>query len=131
MIFKSKVDKWIYGALVLEVVAIIAAAILVVWAKGAIALVGIVLPALLGLGFPLWLLYSIRYEVTLDKLIVYAAWAKWEIPKVSIHSVKPGKSYMSSPALSLDRLEVRYGNDEKLYISPLDKEGFLKALGVG
>ena len=36
---------------------------------------------------------------------------------------------ISSPALSLDRLEISYGSQKKIMISPKDKTGFLQAIG--
>ncbi|HTR00062.1 MAG TPA: PH domain-containing protein [Candidatus Acidoferrum sp.] len=130
MIFKSKIDSWIYLVIAVEVIAIIAAIVLVLKVRGPAGLPGIVAPAVIGLGVPLWLLYSIRYEVTADKLIVRAAWKTWEIPKVSIQTLKPSRSMLSSPALSLDRLEIRYDNDDVLLVSPQDKQAFADALGV-
>jgi hypothetical protein len=36
---------------------------------------------------------------------------------------------LSSPALSLNRLEIRYGNGKRMLLSPQDAAGFLKAIG--
>jgi len=37
-------------------------------------------------------------------------------------------SLESSPAYSLDRLELRYNKFERIIISPKDKDGFIKIL---
>jgi hypothetical protein len=43
--------------------------------------------------------------------------------------VEETRNPLSSPALSLDRLKITYGNGKRIMISPADKIGFLKAIG--
>jgi hypothetical protein len=38
------------------------------------------------------------------------------------------RSPFSSPALSLDRLQIDYGAGKSILISPADKEGFIEAI---
>ncbi len=46
----------------------------------------------------------------------------------TIRKIIETSSILSSPANSLDRLELRYNNFERIIISPKDKAGFIKAL---
>lgn len=49
-----------------------------------------------------------------------------EIPK--IRKVEKSNSLLSSPALSLDRLVVRFNTFDEVYISPKDKKAFVEDL---
>ncbi len=71
---------------------------------------------------------STYYEVDRDTLTVRSGPFRWRVPIDQIDSVKPTRSPLSSPALSLDRLDIRYGN-RRIMVSPADKRGFLKAIG--
>lgn len=50
------------------------------------------------------------------------------IPLKDITSVRESRSVRSGPALSMDRLEIAWGERHVLLISPEDKSGFLTAL---
>jgi len=128
--FKSKIDRWVF---VLLVVVIIAEA----WAIGTAAmqagdpiattvtiLVGIAVVALL-----VWLLVGTHYTVDRGTLRIVSGPFRWKVPVDQIMSVEATKSLLSSPALSLDRLRIRYGNRRRIMISPADKAGFLEAIG--
>lgn len=131
MIFESKVDWWYYATMVVALAIVVGAAIAVSKAGGRLGLLPAVLPGIIAIGIPLWLLFSTRYVVTADKLLVNAAWINLEIARADIRSITPARQgrSRSSPALSLDRLEIRYGNGETVLVSPKDKQGFLVALG--
>ncbi len=43
-------------------------------------------------------------------------------------SVRPTRSILSAPAVSLDRLEVKFKKGRPLVVSPRDKQGFVAAL---
>ncbi len=45
-----------------------------------------------------------------------------------IHSVEQTSELTSAPALSFDRLEIKYGNNKSIIISPKDKRGFIEKL---
>ena len=49
------------------------------------------------------------------------------MPLAAIDVVEPTRNPLSSPACSLERLWIRYG-EKQIMISPLDKAGFLRAL---
>jgi hypothetical protein len=79
--------------------------------------------------FVLWVVYGTRYGFTRRKLLVRSGPFRWTVPLRSIDSVRPSRNPLSSPAASLDRLEVRYAERRKrILISPEDKAGFLRAL---
>jgi len=80
------------------------------------------------LGLLTWLYFSTRYTITGDFLLVKAGPFSWVIPIEDIVSVEPTRNPSSSPALSLDRLLIRYGHSAELTISPKDKAGFMKEL---
>jgi len=74
----------------------------------------------------LWLLYGTRYTLTDERLVIRSGPFRWRIALQAIHSVDPSRSLLSSPAVSLDRLRVRYGPSRRsILISPDDKERFL------
>lgn len=52
-----------------------------------------------------------------------------KVPIGQIISVETTRSLRSSPALSLDRLLIRYRKNRRIMISPADKAGFLQAIG--
>lgn len=43
---------------------------------------------------------------------------------MKIKTIRPTRNPLSSPAMSLDRLELQFKNGEKIMISPKDKVGF-------
>jgi len=77
--------------------------------------------------FQLQALYATDYTFEGDALRIRASFFRWRVPLAAIDSVEPTQSPLSSPACSLDRLRIRYG-EKQIMISPLDKAGFLRAL---
>ena len=84
----------------------------------------------LGIALPLWLLFSTRYTLDSKLLMVKSGPLKWRIPVKDITNITPTRSIFSSPALSLDRLRISYGNKRNVMISPRDKDQFLEEIGV-
>jgi hypothetical protein len=79
--------------------------------------------------FTVWLLYSTSYEMTPENLVIRAGPIRRVVKLETIESVTPSRSPLSSPALSLDRLRIRYrGGGFGVLLSPEDKRGFLRAL---
>ena len=82
-------------------------------------------------GVILWSFRSTYYTVEGSTLIVKSAFMTWRIDIHHIEDVTPTRNPMSSPALSLDRLEIRYRRDGRLrtiLVSPAEKRRFLEAL---
>ena len=128
--FASKRDLWV--TLVLWVAALATAFIGVEQLLRPGPVAGRLLVAALctGLGaFIVWLLYTTSYELTAAKLIVRSGPIRRVVKLDTIESVTPSRSPLSSPALSLDRLRIRYrGGGFGVLISPEDKRQFLRAL---
>lgn len=127
-VFRSKVDLW------LVIIAVAVPIMLLEFIldglntpdKFAELLALVIVVAVLGIFT--WLYFSTRYTITGDFLLVKAGPFSWVIPIEDIVSVEPTRNPVSSPALSLDRLVIRYGQSAALLISPKDKLGFMKAL---
>jgi hypothetical protein len=81
-------------------------------------------------GFVLWTFLATGYTVTADMLIVRSAAFQWRIRLRSIRSLRRTRNPASSPALSLDRIEVRYDGGSVL-VSPKDVPGFVDAIRAG
>jgi hypothetical protein len=81
--------------------------------------------------FVLWTLYGTRYTLTESTLIVQSGPFRWVIDMEAITEVFPTRNPLSSPACSLDRLQILYGKSSPgIMISPQDKAGFLRALAA-
>jgi hypothetical protein len=79
--------------------------------------------------FVLWSFYGTSYTLLADQLRIRSGPFRFRVPLAEITAVAPSRSPMSSPACSLDRLEIRYrGDRSRMLISPEDKAGFLEAL---
>ena len=127
--FNSRVDRWLVFVLVATVMGqliAISAALSASEATPAV-LVGIGVLLLTVILF-IWLLRSTYYEIRGDTLRIVSGPYRVRIPVEMIESIEPTRSPLSSPALSLDRLRIRYGKKQVL-VSPADKRGFLRALG--
>lgn len=129
MAFRSAIDTWFY-LVVIAAAAIVIAALLPVMETGSPGVMAAaVVSAVVAIGLPLWLLASTRYTVTHELLIVRSGPFRWHIPRSEISEIQPSRSFLSSPALSLDRLEIKYGAGKSILVSPADKEAFIRALG--
>ena len=80
-------------------------------------------------GFMHWVLYETWYGFSADHLVIHSGPFHWKVALADINRVEPSRNPFSAPALSLDRLAVRYGTGKRYtLISPLNKTGFLQAL---
>jgi Bacterial PH domain len=129
-VFKSKVDPWVR----LVILAVILFELFVI---GSIA-VGtrdpltttlIVLACTGMIALLVSVLIGTSYTVDRGVLRVASGPICWKIPLDAIHSVQATRSLLSSPALSLDRLRIRYGRNRSILVSPADRSGFLRAIG--
>ena len=128
--FNSKIDRWLLyllvAVIVFEVVVLGAAASQVgdPWAAVGLLATALLLIALIG-GCLLWT----HYTVDGNALRIVCGPFRWKVAIDQIESVKATRNPLSSPALSLDRLQIRYGPRRRIMISPADRAGFLKAIG--
>ncbi len=76
------------------------------------------------------LVFPMRYGISDDELIVRFGLMRSRVPLAKINLVEPTANPLSAPALSLDRLEIRWGEGlfQATMISPADKDGFLTLL---
>lgn len=78
--------------------------------------------------FILWLIYPLYYQITADVLLIRCGPLRWNIPLIAITEIQPTHNPLSAPALSLDRLLIRYrekGQSTFVLISPKDRDAFL------
>ncbi len=119
--FRSKIDLWL-------IVVFAAMPILPFYdmaADGDILTSSVLLVACV---LPIVLLFPCYYLIEGDTLLVKSGiLVKGKININSITAVSKSRNWLSSPALSRDRLKVEYKGDFVL-ISPKDKAGFVAAL---
>jgi len=123
-VHKSKIDFWLAFLILGMSVFPIALALMLggpIW-PSVILCGGLVV-------FMVWLYVATRYVVTKDEVTIHAGLYKVIIPISSITSIIPSKSVLASPAFSLDRLEISYGDNSKMLISPRDKNELLADIG--
>ena len=125
-VFKSKIDTWILVALIFSIVSSLFGAFVIYVDLNKVGGIAILL---LGAGLPALLLLNTKYIVTEELLHVKGGFLFWSIPLHSIESVSETRNPLSSPALSLDRLKLKYGNGQVIMVSPSDVDGFRKAIG--
>lgn len=78
---------------------------------------------------PVWLAISTHYIVDNEMLRIHCGPFRWKIRLDEIESLKATRNPLSSPALSLDRVMIRYRNGRRVMVSPEDKQKFAAALG--
>ena len=123
--YGSKVDWWLALVLVLApVVAVLGAlSALSSGAPATIAVAGVAILAIVYLGA----VFPMRYGIDDDALVVRYGVIRQRVPLADITSVEPTRNPLSSPALSLDRLLIRYGG-RRIMISPAARDEFLAEL---
>ena len=127
MTFRSKIDLWLVAVLIL------ASATPLFVARSANSdgnpWQPHVVIAVLMAAFSLWLLLSTKYTVKDSVVHVQSGPFSWKFAARGITSVMPSRSVISGPALSLHRLRIVYdGGKKSILISPLDPDGFIKAV---
>jgi hypothetical protein len=128
--FKSKVDRWLQVLLIVVIIgqtfAMVAAAM---QAGDPLAMTGLILVMIVIDALMVWLLVGTHYTVDRGRIRIAAGPFRWNVPIDQITAVEETRSPLSSPALSMDRIRIRYGKWRRIMISPADKAGFLKAIG--
>jgi hypothetical protein len=127
--YPSKVDWWL-AALVFGAVM---GAPLAVWLKqpGHQALSITLASSGLAVGVLLLLAWPVHYTITDSELLVRSGiFLRWSVKFNSITAVSPTRNPLSSPAWSLDRLDIEQSFGNSLLISPVDQERFLQDLAL-
>ncbi len=128
--FKSKIDRWLLYLLIAVIVfEVVVLGVAATQAGSVVAALSIVAAALLIVALIGSLLVRTHYTVQGNILRIASGPFSWKVPVDQIESVKATRNPLSSPALSLDRLQISYGKDRRIMVSPADKAGFLKAVG--
>lgn len=129
MAFRSAVDGWLRVLIVLNaaVVSFAMAPLLTEGSPGRFILALLIL--LVAVGLPVWVLLTTDYRVDGQTLRIRSGPFRWRIALADITAVRDSRSMLSSPALSLRRLEIVYGQGRRLLVSPADRTGFLAAIG--
>jgi hypothetical protein len=128
-VFKSKIDNWVLVCLLLSVSACLMGASVPLMIGGITNYVFAAIILIAGAGFPIWIYVSTRYIVSGDNLKIISGPFTWDIPIQSIVSLQETQIAATSPALSFDRLQITYGEDKVIIVSPVDKEKFIQKLG--
>jgi len=128
--YRSKVDGWLALVLCIPPVASIAVCVALVLDGKTSELpwgIGIVLFVF---GIYFGLIFPMRYGLDDTHLLVRFGLCRQRIPLVDISEVHPTHNPLSSPALSLDRLRLQFGQGcfKTVMISPADRNGFLDDL---
>jgi hypothetical protein len=127
LVFNSKIDTWLL-LVILGAAATCFAVGAQYWdfVSGAYWWVGVLL-LLSGL-FPLWFLFTTRYAMSDAELLIHSGPLSWIVPIAEITKLEPSNNAISNPALSLDRLEIRYGQGRSIMISPEPRKAFVQQL---
>jgi hypothetical protein len=91
----------------------------------------IVMTSLATIGIPIfviWLWFSTYYVIDEKNLLIEYGPFRKTVPLHTITSVRKTNNPLSSPALSLKRLEILYGKYDTALISPKDRDEFIKIL---
>lgn len=129
MTFRSAVDWWYYAVVIGSAAVALAAVVPILGAGPGMPMILALGTLLVAVGLPLWLLLTTSYGVDSHSVQVRSGPFRWTIPIGEIQSVRESRSVMSSPALSLKRIEITYGRGRRILLSPADREGFMKAIG--
>lgn len=129
--FPSKTDAWLVVIMVISLIAVIAGFVGVIIEKQAPEVTVMMGGAmLLGVLLIVSLLFRTYYSVEGEVLRIVSGPFRWRVTISEIESLEPTRSPLSSPALSLDRLRIRYSGGKSILVSPADKQRFAKALGI-
>lgn len=120
-VFKSKIDYWWGIPLVYPIFMSVTSIVEGEW-LGWLLLVGIVLF--------IWLMsWSTRYIIDGNQLIVKCMFVVNDTIEINkIRKIEKTNSVLSSPALSLDRIAIRYNKFDEVYLSPKERQLFIDEL---
>lgn len=127
--FASKIDTWLLLVLVGTVAFMLASLTVTLYS----APDGVTIAVMLGVTLLVFLLIGsillrTYYAIDGKMLRIVSGPLTWRVPIDEISSIERTRCPLSSPALSLDRLRIRYGN-KSILISPAHRDRFIRALG--
>lgn len=120
--FKSKIDLW----LILFLVSIFGGIAIKMAFDG---VWGVLIFILFVIVFIIHMFTTTFYIIEGEKLIIKCGFLiNISIPVATIKKISDTNNIMSSPALSLDRLEILYNKFDTVMISPKEKTKFIEAI---
>lgn len=120
--FKSKIDIW----LVLFLSIVFGGIAIKLFFDG---IWGVLIFILFVIAFIVHMFTTTFYIIKDEKLIIKCGFLiNISIPVVTIKKISETNNIMSSPALSLDRLEILYNKFDTVMISPKEKTKFIEAI---
>ena len=135
MIFYSKIDLWMHIVFIGTTLIVISLPYLYYKTTKDVSLIQSLFVMMIPMMFSLVMLlpsyFHTYYKVNDHQLLVKSGLFSWKIPLSEIESIEPTHSFLSAPALSLDRLAIHYSDGKRVVVSPKDKQGFIEAIGVG
>lgn len=76
----------------------------------------------------IFLVFPVSYRLEHEALVIHSGVLRWRVPYTQMRSVRPTRSMLATPAMSLDRLEILYGAAGRALILPRDQQAFLAEL---
>lgn len=129
--FQSKVDRWLAAVLIFGMIMMLASLIAMsVEVAREPTLVAAIVAIILAIVLIAWVGLATYYEIDRTTLKIVSGPFRWRIPLHEISAVEETRSPLSAPALSLDRLRIRYRDNRSIVVSPRDKAKFIKRLGT-
>lgn len=129
MVFRSKVDAWLAGVMIVALVGSAWAVAYTVRAgePGAWVAVVILLATWVFVGL---VTIPIEYVLEESELVVRSGVWRTRIPYDRITGIRPTRNPLAGPAWSMDRLRIDYRPGRFTLISPKDREEFLRELDL-
>lgn len=124
--FKSKKDGWLVTLVGSAGVIGVGTGVWLLSLGHPVGLLPLIVLGIVGL-----LLVPMRYVLGENELLIQSGLLRWRVPLAEIRSVRPTSNPLSSPAWSLDRLEIEYragGGMRTIMISPEQQMVFLAKL---
>ena len=122
-LYRSKIDTWALA--LLAIVPLIPAVASVLMHTPIASLSFAVVFLLYAL-----LVLPVTYRLGPESLDIRSGVLRWSVPYAEMHAVELSRSPVAAPALSLDRLRIRYGYGRQALISPGNQPAFLADLLV-
>ena len=126
--YNSKKDTWLTWIILGSVCACLAACVTFLASGPPIELLFAGPLLAFGVILPIWILRSTYYVLSDEQLFAKCGPFKWTIPLAKIESVRRTRSILSGPALSYDRVQIRFGRFRSVLISPERRDQFLVEL---
>ncbi len=132
-IFHSKIDWWVWG-FVISMTGLLLQLLLNMLAKGSLQqnwlFAAVYALTIVALWWPLW---STRYQLQAQALVIKSMFLTWHIPFASIQSIKDTDFSTVAPALSFQRVRIDYvqdGEPKFILISPRQLAAFKARLSA-